>query len=164
MVDKVKPLKIEDSTNGTQANMFPTETDTTADYLACKGISFENSDTRLIDLNGSGVLQFTDTNGAVLLSSLAAAPTTQAVTTNITAAHNKIYLVTTSSARTITLPAAALDTQFYIKDATGSANTNNITIARAASESIDGVAASYIIDSNLASVLLVCDGTNWFVL
>jgi hypothetical protein len=61
MADKCKPLKIESSsTGGTQNDMFPTEANPASDYLAAKGIAFENSDTRLLDLNGSGELSATD--------------------------------------------------------------------------------------------------------
>lgn len=52
MVDKVKPLKLESpALGGTEADMFPRETDPTEDYLASKGVSFENSDTEKMDLS-----------------------------------------------------------------------------------------------------------------
>lgn len=70
MVDKVKPLKIEDSTNGSQINFAPKEANPLEDYLAAKGLSIENLDTILIDATG-GELQFTDlVNGVKLLSQL----------------------------------------------------------------------------------------------
>lgn len=60
-VDKIKPLKFENSsTGGTQIDYLPTEANPTQDYLAGKGISFENNDNRLIDLDGSGNIQFKD--------------------------------------------------------------------------------------------------------
>lgn len=59
-VDKVKPLKIESSaTGGTEDNLFPTEADPTEDYLAAKGIAFENLDTHLVDRVGNDI-RFTD--------------------------------------------------------------------------------------------------------
>ena len=61
MADKVKPLKIENAaTGGTQTDGFPTEADPTQDYLAAKGIAFENSDTRLFDLSAGGEIQYKD--------------------------------------------------------------------------------------------------------
>lgn len=61
MPDKIKPLKIETvSGGGTQNDMFPTEANPTQDYIATKGIAFENNDGRLIDLDGSGNIQFKD--------------------------------------------------------------------------------------------------------
>lgn len=60
-IDKVKPLKIEDSTNGTEFDMVPTETDPTEDYLATKGVAFENSDNTTIR-GDAGVMKFKDTD------------------------------------------------------------------------------------------------------
>lgn len=57
-VDKVKPLKMEDPTSGTETDAAPTETDPSEDYLATKGIAFENLDTHLAQKVG-GVLKFT---------------------------------------------------------------------------------------------------------
>lgn len=61
MADKVKPLKIENTaTGGGQIDPFPVETNPSQDYLASKGIALENNDNRLIDLDGSGNIQFKD--------------------------------------------------------------------------------------------------------
>lgn len=61
MADKIKPLKIENpATGGTQTDPFPVETNPAQDYLAAKGLALENSDTRLLDLDGSGNFQFKD--------------------------------------------------------------------------------------------------------
>lgn len=58
MVDKVRPLKLENSSlGGTENNLFPTDTDPTEDYLACKGVAFENNDSYLLDVPG-GILHF----------------------------------------------------------------------------------------------------------
>jgi len=57
-VDKVKPLKIEDGTSGTQIDFVPREADPAEDYLASKGLSFENLDTFLAEKVG-GVLGLT---------------------------------------------------------------------------------------------------------
>lgn len=60
-VDKIKALKMENpSSGGTQTDPFPTETNPLQDYIAAKGLAFENNDLRLIDLDGSGNLQFID--------------------------------------------------------------------------------------------------------
>ncbi len=57
-VDKVKPLKIETATGGTETDPFPHEVDPSEDYLATKGIAFENLDTHLAEKIGD-VLKFT---------------------------------------------------------------------------------------------------------
>lgn len=69
MADKVKPLKIESpSTGGTQVDPFPVETNPAQDYLASKGIAFENNDNRLIDLDGSGNIQFKDVTETIAVT------------------------------------------------------------------------------------------------
>lgn len=61
MADKIKPLKIENPSNGgTQTDFLPTESDPLQDYVSTKGISFEHSDTKLFDLSGSGEIQYKD--------------------------------------------------------------------------------------------------------
>ncbi len=51
-----------------------------------------------------------------------------------------------------------------IKDAGGSAGTNNITIApESGSDEIDGE-KSLTINENYAAVTLYCDGTSWYVI
>lgn len=69
MVDKVKPLKFENpASGGTEADIYPTEADPTEDYLAPKGIALENNDSRLIDLDGAGSIQFKDALETVAIS------------------------------------------------------------------------------------------------
>lgn len=57
-VDKVKPLKFENPTDGTESDVIPTAADPTEDYLACKGVAFENLNTHLAEKVG-GLLKFT---------------------------------------------------------------------------------------------------------
>jgi hypothetical protein len=72
MVDKVRPLKLESTaTGGGMEDSFPTALNPAQDYIAPKGIAFESSDDQLIDIDGSGNIQFTDTNsGTIKLSEL----------------------------------------------------------------------------------------------
>ena len=60
MVDKVKPLKMETSLDGTQDDVNLTETDPKEDYIAAKGVAFENHNERRIDIDESGDITFTD--------------------------------------------------------------------------------------------------------
>jgi len=82
--------------------------------------------------------------------------------------QNGIVAVTdTTAVRTITLPAANAVREgfaFSIKDEYGTAGTNNITIARAGSDTIDG-ATSALINTNYGSRDLYSDGiSKWFIL
>lgn len=77
----------------------------------------------------------------------------------------KMIAVDTSSARTINLPAATTPMYVHIKDVTGSATTNNITITPDGTDSIDGEATSYSIRADYESLLLISDGISaWYVL
>lgn len=88
-----------------------------------------------------------------------------ATATNYTATSQDflIGVTDTSAPRTITLPAASglAGKQIIIKDESGAAATNNITIDGNASESIDG-AATALISTNYGALRLYCDGSNWF--
>ena len=105
-----------------------------------------------ITVNGSAV----SLGGSV---TIVTGPTSSAVSTNITMAANNNYFVDTTAARTLTLPASpTLGDTIVIYDATGTAATNNITIARNGSL-INGVADNAIIDVNQASSTLVYTGS-----
>jgi hypothetical protein len=68
----------------------------------------------------------------------------------------------TTSARTFTLPAAnsvAAGTYYIFKDKSGSAFSNNITVNRAGSDTIDG-ATSAVVNVNYGSLILIGNGTN----
>lgn len=77
-----------------------------------------------------------------------------------------IGVTSTAAARTITLIAAATagaGKVYVIKDESGGAATNNITIDGNASETIDG-ATTKIINTNYGSYTIICDGSNWFTI
>jgi hypothetical protein len=67
MVDKIKPLKFETDSTGTQIDYIPTESKPSEDYLACKGVSFENSDSELV-YGDSGVIKFKDSSETTAIS------------------------------------------------------------------------------------------------
>ena len=83
----------------------------------------------------------------------------------ITVVSARTYLVDTTSARQLNLPTPAVGAYLLIKDVTGTAGTNNITLHRfIGTEKIDGTAADKTINANKAKVWLVSDGTDWFSL
>lgn len=86
------------------------------------------------------------------------------VSTNTNAVNGETYLVDSSGGTVqITLPAPSANAFVKIKDSGFAANTFNITVARNASEEIEGVAGNYIIDSNGETKIFVSDGTDWFI-
>ena len=71
----------------------------------------------------------------------------------------------TANPVTLTVPAASTAAEgqtFAVKDEGGQAATNNITISRSASDTIDGD-ISILIESPYGSVMLYTDGANWFI-
>ena len=83
------------------------------------------------------------------------------VSSNITLESGKRYLVDTSSARTLTLPASPSNgDEIQIFDATGTASTYNITVDRN-SLLINGNAGNFIINVNGAASSLVYTGSTY---
>ncbi len=81
----------------------------------------------------------------------------------VTATDTVIFADATSGNVTITIPAATSFSgyRFYVKRIDASANT--CTIARSSTDTIDG-ATSFTLDVQYTSVMLVSNGTAWFIL
>ena len=79
-------------------------------------------------------------------------------------AGDRLIGVNRSGVVTVTLPSAQVNAGrlFTIKDESGNASTNNITVATEGSELIDG-SATNVIDSDYGAKHYYSDGTNWFV-
>lgn len=74
----------------------------------------------------------------------------------------KVLLIDTSATRTINLPAATTNVMFLVKDSTGSAATNNITIVRNGANTIDGAGSNKTLAENSGLWFLISDGvSNW---
>ena len=84
----------------------------------------------------------------------------------ISTTSNITLLVDTTSARTIYLPSTMTSGQIItIKDKTGNANTNYITLSRnGLATKIDGVATVAGLSSAWGSKTFLCDGTNYWSL
>ncbi len=66
MVDRVRPLKLESSTRGTEVDEFPTELDPSEDYIEVRGVMFQNDtsddEVAYLSRDASNELIFKDTN------------------------------------------------------------------------------------------------------
>jgi hypothetical protein len=81
--------------------------------------------------------------------------------------NDVVLLVDTGAARTINLPAVSerRGRVLLIKDEVGTASSNNITVSRAGSDTIDGNNTSVVMSANFGSILLIAgNGTEWHVL
>lgn len=119
--------------------------------------------------NGSGMAVQLTSGGSVNAPGSGILTTSATVTGNYTVvagdAQKVIVVDTASVAITLTLPAATTAMHFVVKDKTGSAATNNITIAPNGLDTIEGAASSYTVDANFAAISLISDGSsNWAVI
>ena len=86
----------------------------------------------------------------------------RAVSSDITLADKIAYRVDTSAARSLELPPVSAQLYLELKDVTGSAATNNVTLTTPGAETIDG-AATHLIESDYGGLAIISDGTNYFV-
>lgn len=68
-----------------------------------------------------------------------------------------------SAAFNLTLPAPSAGRVLYLEDISGALETNPVTLVRHASENINGIAASRVIQANWGLYTLSSDGTNWYL-
>ena len=112
-----------------------------------------------LDVAGSDISTILDEVQGGKLNRTATATTYTALVTD-----HYIGVTSTAAARTINLPAAATvgaGKTYIVKDESGAAGTNNITLDGNASETIDG-AATKAISTNYGVLRIICDGSNWF--
>lgn len=118
-----------------------------------------------IDFVGSGVTATTSGNDVTVTIGGGISYSRTEVTTTITASTNSTILgVTASSAIEIRLPSAGdydAGQYFTIKDESGAADSNNITILTSGSQTIDGV-SSITLESPYAAVNLYSNGSDKF--
>lgn len=94
---------------------------------------------------------------------VAIATASTAASTSMTFNQEYMGVTSTAAPRTITLPASAACSngqKIIIKDESGAASINAITIAAAGADTIDG-AATTVINANYNSKTLILRGTNW---
>lgn len=118
-----------------------------------------------ITYTGARTVDLPATDGSVtLLGSTGAlsAQTLATISSNVTLTDKQIHLVDTTAARSLTLPSPAATRYIVVLDKTGTGSTNNITIVRAGSEKIQGVAASYVIAGDFQQAVFISDGTDWW--
>lgn len=76
----------------------------------------------------------------------------------------RILLVDTTSARTVNLPLATTALLFAIKDVSGQAWTNNISVVPNGTNTIDGVNATRKLNDNFGWTFFISDGvSNWSI-
>lgn len=83
----------------------------------------------------------------------------------VTDSDNLVYVDSTTTAFTLTLPNPRNGLAVTIKDKTGHCATNNVTISTLASATMDGAASGTVkLTTNYGVLRFVSDGANWFTL
>lgn len=83
---------------------------------------------------------------------------------NVTTITNgTMYLMDSSAARTIQLPAPAVGAYFYVKDKIGTMSSFPTTLLRNGSELIERLGANYALEADFGEWLVFSDGTDWYV-
>jgi hypothetical protein len=83
--------------------------------------------------------------------------------TVVTGDAQRVILVDTTSARTVTLPAATNVICFIIKDKSNASQTNNITVTPDGTDTIDGVNASIALNVDGIAQGFISDGVSaWY--
>jgi hypothetical protein len=88
---------------------------------------------------------------------------TAVITPEYTATAQDYFLCVDTSTQpvAITLPTGILGTVYIVKDCSGDANTNNITVAGTGGELVDGGAAT--INSPYGSLSFIFNGSEWSI-
>lgn len=152
------------SGNTTQAFQFITT-------MSRLGTVYQGSTWRMTT---SGTITIDTTATTWSVTPIAANPTTTngifnntaVKTANYTIASTDVYVYadTTGGAFNLTLPDPSTVTNktFWIKDTGGAFGTNNLTVVRFGSESIEGLASSLVLSANWGMYGIRSNGTNWF--
>ena len=137
------------------------------DYVSSSAsATFTNATNTYTFNNGSSSRSNLDVRGIKSIGAMKL--NTTALAGNLTLSDTDDYymiLVDTSAPRTITLPDPTLSERvIIIKDVTGTAPANPITVARFGTEKIENVAASYLLRGAKGSWTFVSDLTNWWII
>lgn len=133
-----------------------------------------NSDIGVIYRIGNNLFYNNGAGAAVQITSGSSvnAPGSGVISANVVASYpytvlasdaQKVIIVDTSVARTLSLPPATTAMFFMVKDGPGNAQTNPISVVPNGTDTLDGSNGAYLIDANFASFGFVSDGvTKWY--
>ncbi len=113
---------------------------------------------------GSGISVVSSLGTTTVTSTGISALTVVNVSSDVTLTNKAIHFIDTSSARNLTLPAPSTSLYIILKDSTGNADLQNVTLIRPGSQEIETVAASYVLDTILFAVTIISNGTDYFIM
>ncbi len=147
-----------DLTSTTKALLLPRMTTTQKNAVASPAAGMFIYDSTL------GVTTFYN-GSAWTLNGTLENTTTKTGNYTLTVTDTTIFCDTSGGAFSLTLPTPSTVTGhiYRVIDTKGTFNTNNLTLVRAASEKIEGLAASKLLQTNWGWFSVISDGTDWFV-
>ncbi len=152
---------VNTSNSGTGYFIYKADgTSSVQSFLGAKSNSYVNALAGNFGVANSSPLSTLDINGSIGVKRTTVADVSYAVTaTDYIVAYTSL-----STGRTVTLPTAVgIGNRIYIIiDETGTANTNNITVATTSSQTING-AATKVINSAFGSLKVYSNGANWII-
>jgi hypothetical protein len=153
---------------GNNTGSSATPIDVTTTQLTADLNVFTSSLQGLVPSSGGGTTNYLRADGtwAAPSGGGGSSPTVTNVTGTYTIlSTDQNLLVTTTAARSLTLPNPAVTGvfTFYIKDISCLAGTNNITLNPYGSEKIELVAAARVLSTNCGSWKVITNGTDWFL-
>lgn len=161
-ITRVSNLQVSPSSTNKEKGFYTAPITTTQrDALTqTNGLFIANTTTGTFQGLQNGVWGNMNTSASLFaLKRTATAASYQALITDVV-----IGVTSTAAARTITLPAVAttlVGQVIIVKDESGAANTNNITVAGNGVETINS-AANVVINTAYGSTRLYSTGTAWF--
>lgn len=155
LINMTAAATFTDSSMPTDVNILTTPT---GSITAVQTVLFSHTGATTLGASGNtAVHQF---NGGINYTS----KTITANYTVDTTATDHTILCNAAGAITVTLPTPTAGRRLEIKDISGAATANNITIARHAAEKIEGLAASYVLLISYGTIILHSDGTDWWII
>ncbi len=142
--------------------IYANGTTSAADYIR---MEHDTTDGRIV--TGDGQLSLEPATSVYINGGHREKRTATATNYTVLITDSIIGVTSTAAARTITLPSAVTvgaGTMYIIKDESGGAATNNISIASVSSQTFDGAASPLVINTNYGSKRIYSDGANWFVI
>ncbi len=134
-----------------------------AQTVVLAGVNYTIPDTGDQPIWSTGLVPYLVAIAAVVTSAPSFMQQVSVASSPYTVVSGKTLLVdSTSLAITIQLPTPVQNFWFIVKDVGFNAFTNNITVARAASEKIDGVTSNFVISNSGAAWIFTSNGTDWF--
>ena len=154
------PTNMKYSGYSSQATALSSTSFPSSVYVASGELYYNDAAGNQVQLTSAGAVSSTGVSAIQFASTTAALTGTATITVADDLSY--YYCDTSTAGVTVTLPSAgdsAAGRFFLVKDSTGTAATNNITVTASGTDTVDG-AGTYIISSNYGSAMIISRGNS----